>query len=124
MLLAQVTVSGKMKLVLLRNLHRWEKRVIGPQQVPWAMIALILGTCLVLGIVANWAVALLGDSETEDYPRMDNKLIWVLPNRKPKEQSEDITAASDSALKKLETTEQTNTKYSKNMKKTWLHCVI
>ena len=95
-----------------RRSKRHERRDISRRKVAWGLVAIGLGSCLILWILAVWAIAMLNSTESEDYPRFDNSKLWVVPEKKIKNAPEDFTTQREALLQQLDLTEQSKTKYS------------
>jgi len=105
----------------VRRTKRVDLAGISRRKVPWGIIALSLACCLVVGGIAVWAVAFLSDAESEDYPHLDNKLLWAVQHERVKDIPEDFASKRKELQEKLDLIEQSKTKdsseYAETLKK-------
>lgn len=95
-----------------RRSKRHERKEFSKRRVAWGLVTVGLFSCLILWLLAVWAIAVLNSSESEDYPKFDNNMLWVVQDKKPKNQPEDFATQREALLQQLEAVEHSKTKYS------------
>ena len=83
------------------------------RRIAWGLVVVGLGSCIVLWLLAVWAIAMLNSTESEDYPRFDNNMIWVVQDKRTKNQPEDFMAQREMLLQQIEALGQGKSKFSK-----------